>query len=298
MKNIFKRIAFLIFAGLAVVSCDYDESNYDSLLNELDPNSTYYVQFKDASKSLQTGVDESGDLVDIETKIVVVLLGPVQSQDVVVNLGFDPSSTIDQSMYELSSNSVTIPAGKTSAFVTLKTNTELMPIGELLTLKLNIDAGEHNATAGTMLSYDLFRIRFCLLELSDYVGTWTGTDSWGYSTEIVTSLNDNGDLMMNGIGFGWFQDWWGEVIVTNTPVKVNINLITGDFVIDAANQTVPYVTSTYLGDPQPAYKISANGKITSTCEQVIEFEYTWIQGGSEYTGVAWGPRFKEIIQKN
>ncbi len=298
MKNIFKYIALFLGAGLVLVSCDYDENNYDSLINEVDLNSTYYVQFKDNSKSLQTGVDESGNLVDIETKIVVALLGPVQSQDVVVNLGLDPSSTIDPSMYELSSNSVTIPAGKTSAFVTLKTNTELMPIAENLSLKLNIDAGEHNATAGTMLSYDLFRIQFCLLELSDYVGTWTGTDSWGYSTEVVTSLNDDGELMMSGIGFGWFQDWWGEVIVTNTPVKVDINLITGDIVIDAANQTVPYVTSTWNGDPQPAYQISGSGKITSTCEQVIELDYSWLQGGSEYTGSAWGPGFKEFIKKD
>ena len=299
MKKISKLFTLLFAGMLLLASCEYDKSEWDALHNNApDPNATYYIQFKDASKSLQTGVNEAGGLVDIETTVTVALLGLPQDEAINVNLAVDPSSTIDASMYTLSSNSITIPAGSVSGSVTLTTNTELMPTGEVLELVLNVDAGENNATNGTTLNYKLERINFCLLELSDYVGTWTGTDSWDYPTEITTSIDADGDLVMNGISFGWFQDWWGEVIVTNTPVKVDINLITGAFSIDPAKQTSPYLTSTYLGDPQPAYTIGATGKITSTCDQVLEFTYVFYQGGSSFNGTAWGPEFKEVITKN
>ena len=298
MKNILKHFTLITVVCLVASSCEYDETNLASLSNDPDPNATYYIQFKDASKTLQTGVNEEGGLVDIETTITVGLLGLPQEQAIEVNWSIDPSTTIDPSMYTLSGSSITIPAGSTSGSVTLTTNTDLMPTGEVLKFVLNVDAGENSATAGTQLSYDLERINFCLLPLSDYVGTWTGTDSWDYSTQVTTAIDSDGDLVITGIGFGWFEDWWGEVIVTETPVKANINLITGVFSIDRADQTVPFVTSTWNGSPQPTYNIFATGQITSTCDQVLEFEYTWDQEGSEYDGTAWGPRFKEVITKN
>tara|TARA_R110000796_G_scaffold67449_2_gene154668 strand:- start:97590 stop:98486 length:897 start_codon:yes stop_codon:yes gene_type:complete len=298
MKNIYKNYIALLLTILVAVSCDYDPTNFDALSDSPDPNATYYIQFKDASKSLQTGVNELGELVDIETTITVALLGLPQTQDISIDLAVDPSTNIDPSMYTLSSNSITIPAGSVSGSVNLITNTELMPVGEVLDFVLNVDAGENNATSGTTLNYKLERINFCLLELSDYVGSWTGVDSWGYNTQITTSIDDDGDLVMNGISFGWFQDWWGEVIVTNVPVKVDVNLITGAFSIDASKQVEPYLTSTYNGDPQPAYNITATGKITSTCDQILEFTYAFIQGGSPFNGTAWGPEFKEVITKD
>lgn len=298
MKNIIKRFAFIAVSTVLIVSCDWDTDNFEALSNSPDPAATYYVQFKDASKALQTGVDEDGNLVDIETTVLVGLLGLPQAQDLTINFTVDPATTIEDSMYELSSTSVTIPAGSTTGSVTLTTNTELMPVGEVLDFVLNVDAGANTATAGTKLIYTLERINFCLLELSDYVGTWTGVDAWDYTTEVTTSIDADGDMVMNGIGFGWFQDWWGEVIVTNVPVKVDINLITGEFSIDPAKQSVPYIESTWNGAPQPAYNITASGKITSTCDQILEFNYSFIQGGGEFDGTAWGPAFMESLTKD
>ncbi|OGS70523.1 MAG: hypothetical protein A3F91_10620 [Flavobacteria bacterium RIFCSPLOWO2_12_FULL_35_11] len=296
MKNILKHFILIAVTILGTVSCEYDETSFDLQSDAPDPNATYYIQFKNASKSLQTGVAEDGSLVDISTTVTVGLLGLPRTEATVVNFTIDPATTISPNMYQLSATSITIPAGETTGSISLVTNTELMPVAEVLKFILNVDAGENTATAGTRLEYKLERINFCLLTLSDYVGTWTGTDSWGYPTEVTTSLV-GGKLMMNGIGFGWFQDWWGEVIVTNNPVEVDVNLITGDFVINDAKQTVPYLVSTYLGALQPAYKIKASGKITSTCEQIIEFTYSFDQGGY-FNGTAWGPAFKEVIKHN
>tara|TARA_R110002073_G_scaffold336208_1_gene530908 strand:+ start:40969 stop:41871 length:903 start_codon:yes stop_codon:yes gene_type:complete len=297
MKNILKHFTLIFAACLVTISCDYDEDNFALLSDPVDPNATYYIQFKDASKSLQTAVDPSdGSNIDISTTVTVGLLGMPRSQDIQVNVAVDPSSTIEPSMYTLSSTSITIPAGSTSGSVDLVTNSDLMPEGEVLELVLNVDAGANTATAGTKLVYELERIKFCLMTLEDYVGTWTGTDSWGYSTQVETTLV-GGELYMNGIGFGWFQDWWGEVIITNTPVKVNLNLY-GAFEIDQSDQIAPYLTSTYLGAPQTPYYIFGSGKITNTCDQVLEFEYSYDQGGSIYSGTAWGPQFKETLTKS
>jgi hypothetical protein len=299
MKNILKIITLVVITLFVTASCQNDPTNWEQLTNKTDPNATYYLQFKEASKSLQTGVAADGSLVDIETTVTVALLGLPQSNDVVVNFTIDAGSTINASMYALSASSITIPAGATSGSVNLKTNTALMPTGQVLKLILNIDAGNNAATAGTKLEYDLERINFCLLTLADYVGTWKGTDSLGYPTEVTTAIDGDGDLVMNGIGFGWFQSYWDEVIITNTAVKVDINLITGAFVIDDSKQTSPYITSTYLGAAQPPYNMKASGKITSTCDRIIEFEYSFIQDGAAQDGVAWaGAKFKEIIQPN
>lgn len=296
MKNILKIITLIVVTLLVTVSCNYDDSNWDALTMEPDANATYYIQFKNASKSLQTGVAADGSLVDIQTTVTAVLLGNPRTENTVVKFTIDPATTISPSMYQLSATSITIPAGSLSGSVTLKTNTILMPVAQVLKFILNVDAGGNTATAGTKLEYKLERINFCLLTLSDYVGTWTGKDSWGYPTEVTTTLV-GGKLMMNGIGFGWFQDWWGEIIITNNPVEVDINLITGVFVIDDAKQTSPYLVSTYNGALQPAYKIKASGKITSTCEQIISFNYSFNQGGY-FDGAAWGPAFKEVIKHN
>lgn len=297
MKNLLKIITLVLITLFVSTSCQDDETNWDELTKSSDVNAKYYVQFLDASKTLQSGVNTDGSLKDINTKIKVKLLGLPQSKDIVVNYSVDASSTISANMYELSSNSITIPAGKTVGEIDLKTNTLLMPAGQTLNLVLNIEGAE-KATAGTKLVYKLERINFCLKTLSDYVGTWTGKDSWDYNTQITTSINSDGKLVMNGIGFGWFQDWWGEIIVVNNPVIVDINLVTGEFKIDETKQTSSYLESTYNGAPQDPYKIKATGKITSTCDRKIEFEYSFIQGGSAFNGSAWGPKFKEVITPN
>ena len=100
------------------------------------------------------------------------------------------------------------------------------------------------------------------IDFSASAGTWSGDATWsaffGYTSEVVTTLDADGSLWVNGVAFQWFQGFWGEVIVTNTPVQItSYDSCTGDFVI--AEQ--PYLTSTYNGDPQPAYGLSATGNL-------------------------------------
>ena len=290
MKNIFKLFLAVSIATFFFVSCD-EEVAFDAITSAPDAGATYYMQFKNASKSLETAVNNDGDLVNIETDIAVALMGMPLSTDLVIPLKVDPSTTISSDMYTLSATSITIPAGQSSGSVILKSVVEKMPIAKHMQLVMTIDAGEHNAAMGTTLNYDMFRIDYCYTVLDELVGnSWKGNDAWDYPTEVVTTLED-GKLVINGIGFGWFQDWWGEVIVTNTPLVMDVNEVTGEFTI--AEQ--PYIESTWNGDPQPAYGLSGSGKIDA-CNKVITLDYVFHQGGGTFDGTAWGPKFKEVIQ--
>ena len=236
--NMMKKINKFLIITLGVLtfySCSFDDTAQDLLASDLVAGGPYYFQFANASKSLKTGVAPSGDLVEIEESIDVVLLGAPLSEDVTVNLAVDPSTTISSSMYSLSAESVTILAGETSGSITVTSVASAMPQGETLKLVLNLDAGDYNATAGTTLTYDMLRIVYCPIA----TGTWTinGTDDWGDGWNdgtIVVNINDvitnytlaDGSVYSATIDvpsdttkleFSWQQGAWdSEVIFTIT----------------------------------------------------------------------------------
>ncbi|MCF8272334.1 MAG: hypothetical protein K9I95_00730 [Flavobacteriaceae bacterium] len=136
------------------------------------------------------------------------------------------------------------------------------------------------------------------IDLSNFAGTWSGPATWyeyfGYTSEVVTTIDSNGDLWVNGIAFQWFEGWWGEVIVTNTPVKVTLtDPCTGSFVISEQ----PYLTSTYNDAPQPAYGLSGYGTIIDDNGTIKMIVYpTFHQSGGTFNGPEFGGiPFKEVL---
>lgn len=277
MKNIFKILLTVIIFGAFFISCEEVETNFDALTKEPVAGAPFYIQFIDAAKTLETGVTEDGDLVDIETTIGVSLMGMPQDQDVDVNFAVDPSTTIDANMYNMSASSITIPAGETSGSVTFNTITENMPVGETLKLVLNLDAGNNNSPSatGTILTYNLRRIEFCPLEngAADLVGVWKGTDA----TTIYTSGNaqvetylDGESLMITGLGFEWMTDFWGEEIIDGGTAELTVN---GNGTVEIEEQY--YMTTIYDGAEQDPYTIRGAGKWTNCGEYptlIIEYE--------------------------
>lgn len=181
MKKIFKYIPFLAI-GLTLVSCDYDESNYDSLFNEVDQSATYYVQFNNAAKLFETSFDPNGAPVNVETTVVVKLLGLPRPDATTVNLTLDASSDITSGMYQLGTSSLVIPAGATSASTTLTIFTNMLPVGEMSSLILNLDAGANTATAGDVLTYNVFRTAPCIPIPGEYKIVMTDSYGDGWQT--------------------------------------------------------------------------------------------------------------------
>ena len=135
------------------------------------------------------------------------------------------------------------------------------------------------------------------IDLNDVVGTWSGQASWfdifGYTSEVITSMDVNGDLLINGLAFQWFKGWWDEVIISNTPVKITFNDgCTDDFIIEEQ----PYIVSTWNGSPQPAYNLSGSGTLekTATGFRMIVFPILH-QSSSMIDGNNWGLQFVEVL---
>ncbi len=268
MKKILKYLTFIALPLLVSISCNYNDTNFDLLHKNIDPNATYYVQFTDASKSLETGVSLAGDLVDINTTVAITLMGTPQSEDIVVNLTLDPSSTIDPSMFNLSSSSITIPAGETSGSVDLTTLTGNMPVGETLKFILDIDAGDYNSpnANGTKLVYMLKRIQFCPLVngAADLAGTWNVTaddnagNPYGAGENSFTAVANGTDkLDVTGLSEAFINNFWGESVIAGNVFTMDV----------AANGfvTIPrqYIYTTDYNGTSYDYEIEGSGTWTN-----------------------------------
>jgi hypothetical protein len=183
MKNILKHFTLIAVVCLVASSCEYDETNLESLSNEVDPNATYYLQFQAGELALEIGISPAGEPVEAEALVLVKLLGLPQDQDITVNLTVDGSSTATADMYVLGSNSLVIPAGEVTASTTFTTVSENMPIGDVVKLIINMDSGENTATSGTQIIYDMLRPVPCAWIPGVYTVKMVDTYSDGWQTD-------------------------------------------------------------------------------------------------------------------
>lgn len=229
MKNYSKLFTSFIIT-LAFIACEPPETSQEALSSAPDSNAPYYFQFANASKSLETGVKYTSDtppsleLVDIDTTIDAVLLGPPLSEDTVIPFAVNSSSTISSDQYSLAANEITIPAGSTSGSVVLNSVVENMIAGETVKLVLDLDAGEKNATAGTQLSYTMTRIIFC----PPVTGKWIleGQDSYGDGwNDAAVSVNINDEVTDYTIKDGASETF--EIDVPETTTKLKFAFVSG-----------------------------------------------------------------------
>lgn len=283
MKNI-KYLFTMLLAFSLITSCDQD-----SELIEFDTvNGQTLAQFN--SSSLVLATPEEGFTVDVE--ILVTTQSP---SDRSITIEIDASSTATTDQYNISN--LTIPAGTFIGTMIVSANFNALPeVGSsFLTVNLlDIENSDAVIEKGSV-TFEFFRK--CPLVLSEFAGTYSGTGSWsevfGYTTEIVTFVDSNGDLWMDGIAVQWIQGWWGEPIVSSTPVKVDVlDAETGEFeILDQ-----PYVETTFNGVPQTPYNVFATGTFLNTCEKTLEIFPILNQGGFLIDGTAWSVAFKETIK--
>jgi len=198
MKNIFKRLTYIALSGVLLVSCDWDPDTFSELTDSPDPDATYFVQFKDAYGDINPtqiiSLSPQGELLEIETDVVVAILGLPLSEALTINIAVDASSTATPDMYILESTSLTIPAGSVSASTPLTSVYDNMPIDEPVTLVLTLDAGGNNATVGTTITYTMLYPEICIpvtgtyrIEMHDSYGDgWQTNDPNGGNGIIVT----------------------------------------------------------------------------------------------------------------
>ena len=265
MKNSYSYIVYLFSALLLLSGCELEE-------DYLPPNyATFGVQEMDVT------VNEGSS----HTFEVTLYTANTTNSDRTFTISVDEESSLNSEAFDLPSE-VVIPANSNEATISIEIeDNNLSSTGGTLILSLDHEEG---LLTGEPLKINVHK--FCSVNIEDYVGTFTGTGSWsenyGYTTEVETFYNENGDLMINGLVFQWFQDWWGEEIVRNEAVKVEIDEATG--IITIPEQF--YIESTYNGEPQPVYNIKATGRINA-CEKEISINPVIIQDGTEITGTNW-----------
>lgn len=275
MKKYLKLLVGLCSFSLLLMAC----SNEDEFVP---PN---FVTFETDEMSFTVNEGSSGSFD------VTLYTANLSGEDRTFTINVDESSTLDPAAYELPST-VVVPANTNEATFTVNiSDNEISNTGETLVLKIE---KEENLDLGSPLTVNVSK--FCPVDIEDYVGSFTGTGSWselyGYTTEVETFYNNEGELMINGLTFQWFQDWWGEEIVNNQPVRIEIDEETGT--INIPEQF--YIESTYGGAPQLPYNIKGTGRINA-CEKTMIIYPVLVQDGTDITGTNWdgGVTFVETI---
>ncbi|MDT0674964.1 hypothetical protein [Autumnicola musiva] len=274
MKNIINKIGILIVSTMALVSCEENE------IPTIGDDYPVLAQFSTSSVTLAT--PEEGASVEVD-----VVVTNTASTERSVNVEIDPESTASADQYNV--GDLVIPAGSYTGTLTISGNFAAIPESGSSYLILNltdVDGNETLVDNGT-LNVELFRR--CSITLEELVGTWSGTDIWGYPTEFTTYIEDGELMMTGGLVYGWLNDAWGEPIVDESLVRLEVDL-------ESFEVTIPeqyYVSTIYEGDPQPDYNLKGSGEIVNSCEKIMEISPVLVQPGLAGTldGSAYGDAF-------
>lgn len=280
MKKIINKFAFLLGGIIILSSCESND------IPTIDENGPTLAQF--GTTSLVMGTPEEG-----ATREVEVIVTNTSASERSIDINIDPESTATAEQYSISD--LVIPAGSYTGTITISTFYDALPESGSSELVVNLESVNGGETLIDNGALEIEMFRKCPIVLENLVGTWTGTDSWGYPTQVEIAMNENGELTINGLLFEWTTGWWGEVIITNDPVVMDVNLDTEEISIEEQF----YMTTTWDGAPQPLYNLTGSGVVLNACENVMQINPTLMQpdGYGAIDGSAWGPAFSVVLTK-
>ena len=278
MKNIIKQFKVIAVGTLLVFSCTYDDSEWVKLTDHApDPSAGYYVEFDNNVLDAQTGVDANDNPINVKSTILVKLMGLPQDEGITATITADAASTMTSDMYTLSTTSVTIPAGETSASIDFSTVAENMPECEAVTLILNLDAGDHTTPSnpGKKVNYKVRKISPSPLAngVADLAGSWGVVESYTngvYFDEGSFSASWDGTyLIASGLGGEFIKNFWAETVVAGGDCNMTV---TEDGTITIPRQYI--FTTVYDGDNYD-YEIEGSGSWVSLCGEapVMKLQY-------------------------
>lgn len=103
-----------------------------------------------------------------------------------------------------------------------------------------------------------------------------GFDSFDSQVETQGGLLD---LSITGLGFGWMLDFWGETVVSNNFVTVEVDL--ANLTLNIPEQD--YIVTDFNGTLYP-YTIVGTGTVTDACGGGLHIEYDMLQAGFSTAG--------------
>lgn len=279
MKKIFKSLIYITAMALLVVSCDEDETTFNTLNYPTDA-------FIAVDGGDITVLESTPNPIDIIVNYSNTVAG--SSSEVKVDFTIQSDNAVEGVDYTIVDNKtqLTYPVGQFVDKVTIIPIDNSIEDGDkILNFSItnsSVSLGYPGAVdSGTSIVITLTDDD-CAFTFEDLDGiAWSGSDNVpgsqaGPNPTQISTLFDGTNLLMNGLAFAWLTDtsYWDEVVIESEPVIVDMDPITGEFTI--AEQFL--ANTTWNGSPQPTYSISANGQYFS-CLQLMVVNYTLYQGG-------------------
>jgi hypothetical protein len=269
MKKINNKflLLFSLIIALVFTSCEKQE-------NVMFLSTDGFIQLKSKS-SINTGENNTDPIV------LDVLFGGNASQNTAgITVDFTVT-TDDVSRYTVipAGGTLEIPAGAVSGQIILTPVDNILADGNaVIKIELSQSSSKAIGLGGEGLSFISQTITIidddCAIVLADMVGTYKGKDNWyasaggPLSTQFTTTF-DGTNLLSVGLGYAWLANpsFWGEPIVKESSVPLEIDLVTGVV-------TIPYTytaTTTYNGNPYDYY-VEGSG-VYFPCSDTFEIEY-------------------------
>jgi len=134
-------------------------------------------------------------------------------------------------------------------------------------------------------THDILVTAFCPIDVQIIDGALVGGDitidglGWpAWNSQVVTTkTGDNNLILVTGLGIGWMEDFWGEVITNMETVNMEVD----DFGLYVTIPTQAYMETTYQGAAQDPYTISGSG-IIDGCNGTITIEYELTNYGTDW----------------
>ena len=257
-----KRIAFLILTILSVFV-------FDSCKDQI--AGTDFIDYVSFEVNTPTIIVEQGGTTNFDVHVYTTQIsGSDKTFDVEV---ISSATTANPETYSVPAT-VTVPAKSNEGALTITVKDDNLG-QDPVKLGLRILGADGLYTGNNA---NLTILKHCALNINDFVGAYSGDTEGGWGpTQVVTSLDNNGNLQITGIGVSFLTGYWGEEITSMATLPVNLDLETGNFTIAQA----AYITTTYYGDPQPTYFLKATGNLNA-CSGTMYLYYDFIQAGTSY----------------
>ncbi len=278
MKKIFKSLIYITVLAFFVSACDENDTTFDPLSF---PEDAFIAM--ESSNSIEV-LESTTSPIEIVVNFANTLGGA--TTDLTVEFSITSDSAIEGVHYTIegSSSQLIFPAGSLNAKIVIIPIDNSEEDGDkVLTFTLissPVSIGlpgpdSFNKSVTVTLTDDDCGFTFEGLDGISWIGTDNSGGEGPNATQIVTSF-DGTNLLMDGIAFGWLTNtgYWDEVVVASAPVIVDMDPVTGEFTIDEQY----LADTTWLGNPQATYSISASGQYFSCLHKMI-VNYTLYQGG-------------------
>lgn len=279
MKNILKSIIYLLFIAFALVSCDEDETTFEPLNYPSDS----FVAI------------ETGDVEVLESTPQLIIINVFyanteegHTSDVKVDFQITGNG-VEGTHYTIQDNKsqLSFSAGVFNDKIVIIPIDNATEDGDKL-LKFELTSSSSSSanigypgpdgfgkSINITLTDDDCSFTFADLDGISWIGTDNASGSQGPNATQITTAYDGTNLLMEGIAYGWLTgSYWDEVVVADDFVIVDMDPISGAFTIEPQY----LCDTTWLGNPQPTYYISATGQYFSCLKKMI-VNYTLYQDG-------------------